>query len=277
MIKRTTLGFGTSLAVIATLAAGAASAQTADAPASTGGIMDEIIVTAQRRSQNLQDVGISVSAFSSEQLKTAGVVNSIDVARLTPGVAVSGSIGGQNSQFTIRGVTQNDFNDGIEAPVAVYVDETYIPNLQGQNFGAFDIERVEVLKGPQGTLFGRNATGGLVHFVVRKPTEEVDGFVEATYGRFNQTRLEGAIGGGLGGGLSARASFYYNAHDPIFKNVYPAGMAAGAPLGLGAPISPCCQDVWNDDTLSARLQIQYAPEGSALSVRLTGSYSRQRL
>ena len=206
MIKRTTFGFGTSLAVIATLAAGAASAQTADAPASTGGIMDEIIVTAQRRSQNLQDVGISVSAFSSEQLKTAGVVNSIDVARLTPGVAVSGSIGGQNSQFTIRGVTQNDFNDGIEAPVAVYVDETYIPNLQGQNFGAFDIERVEVLKGPQGTLFGRNATGGLVHFVVRKPTEEVDGFVEATYGRFNQTRLEGAIGGGLGGGLSARAS-----------------------------------------------------------------------
>ena len=255
-----------------------ANAQTAEpANENTGGIMDEIVVTAQRRQQNLQDVGISVAAFSGEQLKAAGVVNSIDVARLTPGVAVSGSIGGQNSQFTIRGVTQNDFNDGIEAPVAVYVDETYIPNLQGQNFGAFDIERVEILKGPQGTLFGRNATGGLVHFVVRKPTEQVEGFIEGTYGRFNQTRLEAAIGGPLGGGLSARASIYYNGHDPIMKNIYPAGVVAGAPLGLGAPISPCCEDVWNDDTLSARLQLQYAPEGSPLTVRLTGSYSRQNL
>jgi len=274
---RSTLTLSTSLAAVAIFAATTASAQEAKTDNNTGGIMDEIIVTAQRRSQNLQDVGISVSAFSTEQLRAAGVINSIDVARLTPGVAVSGSIGGQNSQFTIRGVTQNDFNDGIEAPVAVYVDETYIPNLQGQNFGAFDIERVEILKGPQGTLFGRNATGGLVHFVVRKPTEELDGFVQATYGRFNQTRIEGALGGGLGGGLSARASIYYNAFDPIFKNVYPAGVAAGNPLGLGAPISPCCQDIWNDDTLSARLQLQYAPEGSGLNVRLTGSYSRQRL
>jgi iron complex outermembrane receptor protein len=277
MIKTTSFRLGTSLAVLASLAAGAAQAQTAETPVNTGGIMDEIVVTAQRRSQNLQDVGISVTAFSDEQLKAAGVVNSIDVARLTPGVAVSGSIGGQNSQFTIRGVTQNDFNDGIEAPVAVYVDETYIPNLQGQNFGAFDIERVEVLKGPQGTLFGRNATGGLVHFVPRKPTEELDGFIDATYGRFNQTRLEAALGGGLGGGLSARASIYYNGHDPIFKNVYPAGMAPGSVLGLGAPITPCCEDIWTDDTLSARIQVMYAPEGSGLNIRLTGAYSRQRL
>jgi iron complex outermembrane receptor protein len=198
MIRSTVFAFGVSLAA---LSAAAAQAQSAEAPARSGGIMDEIVVTAQRRAQDVQDVGISISAFSTEQLRTAGVINSIDVARLTPGVAVSGSIGGQNSQFTIRGVTQNDFNDGIEAPVAVYVDETYIPNLQGQNFGLFDLERVEILKGPQGTLFGRNATGGLVHFVVRKPTEELDGYIEGTYGRFNQTRVEAAIGGGLGGGL----------------------------------------------------------------------------
>jgi iron complex outermembrane receptor protein len=239
MIRSTVFAFGVSLVA---LSAGAAQAQgatqSADAPARTGGIMDEIVVTAQRRNQNLQDVGISISAFSTEQLRTAGVINSIDVARLTPGVAVSGSIGGQNSQFTIRGVTQNDFNDGIEAPVAVYVDETYIPNLQGQNFGLFDLERVEILKGPQGTLFGRNATGGLVHFVVRKPTEELDGYIEGTYGRFNQTRVEGAIGGGLGGGLSARASFYYNAHDPIFTNVYPEGMGPDRCSVLAPPFRP---------------------------------------
>lgn len=287
---RTILMIGSSLVALATLSAPASAQDTPAVPAPnaepvaaakpqevTGGIMDEIVVTAQRREQNLQDVGISIAAFSGEQIKALGVTSSIDIARFTPGVGVSGSIGGQNSQFTIRGVTQNDFNDGIEAPIAVYVDEGYIPNLQGQNFGAFDIERVEILKGPQGTLFGRNATGGLVHFIPRKPTDRLEGFIEGTYGRFNQTKVEAAIGGPLGGGLAARASFYYNRHDPILKNVYPEGAAPGAPLGIGAPISPCCQNVWNDDTLSGRLQLQYAPDGSPLTVRLTGSYSRQNL
>ena len=102
-----------------------------------------------------------------------------------------------NSQFTIRGVTQNDFNDAIEAPVAVYVDDGYIPNLQGQTFGLFDLERVEVLKGPQGTLFGRNATGGLVHYVIKKPSDTLEGSIDGTYGRFNQMRIEAGIGGPL--------------------------------------------------------------------------------
>ena len=276
----TAFRLGSSLAAIAAVSpAMGQTATPAPAPAQvySGGIMDEITVTAQRRDQNLQDVGISVSAFSGEQLKASGVTNSIDIARMTPGVGISGSIGGQNSQFTIRGVTQNDFNDGIEAPVAVYVDETYIPNLQGQNFGSFDIDRVEILKGPQGTLFGRNATGGLVHFIPRKPTDTLEGFIDATYGRFNQRRLEAAVGGPLGAGFSARASVLYSAHDPILKNIYPAGSTPGLPLGIGAPITPCCEDIWNDDTLSARLQLQFAPAGSPLTVRLTGSYSRQNL
>lgn len=118
---------------------------------------DAIVVTAQRRSQSKQDVGIALAAYGGDELRSMNVSSSTDVARLTPGVHISGNVGGQMSQFTIRGVTQNDFNDAIEAPVAVYVDDSYIPNMQGQTFGLFDLERVEVLKGPQGTLFGRNA------------------------------------------------------------------------------------------------------------------------
>lgn len=158
---------GIALAVL--VAADMASAQqapNAGAPEADEGGITEITVTAQRRAQSRQDVGIAIAAFGGEELRAMNVQSSVDVARLTPGVHISGNVGGQMSQFTIRGVTQNDFNDAIEAPVAVYVDDSYIPNMQGQTFGLFDLERVEVLKGPQGTLFGRNATGGLVHYVV---------------------------------------------------------------------------------------------------------------
>src|SRR5882757_8106362 len=129
------------------------------------GVLDEITVTAQKREQSIQDVGISISAFSGAQLKEMGIVNSVDIAAMTPGVYISGNNGGQKTLFTIRGVTQNDFNDHTEAPVAVYVDDAYVAFGQGQIFGVFDLDRVEVLKGPQGTLFGRNATGGLVHYL----------------------------------------------------------------------------------------------------------------
>jgi len=220
-----------------------------------GAELGEVIVTAQHREQRLQDVGISIVAVEAKQLERAGVVNSMDIARLTPGVHVSGSFGGQSAQYTIRGVTQNDFSDVLEGPVAVYFDDGYIGSLSGQIFGTFDLERVEVLKGPQGTLFGRNATGGLVHFIPRKPTDDLSINARATYGRFNQTRLELGAGGPLGEGLSGRASVLFNHQDPIFKNVYPAGLTAAAPPST--PPSRCCEDTWNDNTLGGRLQLQY--------------------
>lgn len=120
----------------------------------------DIVVTANRPEQNLQDVGIAVAAFSGDTLKKMGVSNSADIAQLTPGVYASGSLGGQSQQFTVRGVTQSDFNDAIESPVAVYVDDVYVPTQQGQSLALFDVQRVEVLKGPQGTLFGRTLLAG---------------------------------------------------------------------------------------------------------------------
>jgi iron complex outermembrane receptor protein len=131
--------------------------------ANASSMLEEIVVTAQKREQNLQDVPIAITAFSGAQMNAMGVQESFDIATFTPGVHISGNLAGQNTQFSIRGVTQNDFNDIIEAPNAVYLDEGYIAVAQGQTFAVFDIDRVEILKGPQGTLFGRNATGGLVN------------------------------------------------------------------------------------------------------------------
>src|SRR5260370_13447605 len=152
--------------------------------------LDEIVVTAQSRSQSIQDIGIAVHAYSAAELEEKGISNSAELGLITPGVFVSGSAGGESSQFSIRGVTQSDFNGSIEAPVAVYTDETYIPSQQGQTLAAFDLDRVEILKGPQGTLFGRNATGGLVQFVVKKPTDEFSADLKFDYGRFILVKLE---------------------------------------------------------------------------------------
>ena len=230
----------------------------------------EIIVTAQHREQRLQDVGISISAVTGQQLARLGVTSSIDIGRITPGVHVSGNFGGQTAQYTIRGVVQNDFSDVLEGPVAVYFDDGYIGSLSGQIFGTFDLDRVEILKGPQGTLFGRNATGGLVHFIPRKPTDHLSINANATYGRFNQTRLELGVGGPLGNGFSGRASVLYNRQDPIFKNIYPAGTGPGTPPNT-AP-ARCCEDTWNDNTLGGRLQLQY--ETGNWKIRAQGSALR---
>jgi iron complex outermembrane receptor protein len=156
-----TLAIAWSLPALAQEAAPQA-AQSADDDQSV--LSGEIVVTAQKRQENVQNVGIAITAYSGDQLRALGIQRSSDVAGFSPGVSISGSLAGQNTQFTIRGVVQNDFNDIVEAPNAVYLDEGYIAIAQGQSFAVFDIDRVEVLKGPQGTLFGRNATGGLPFF-----------------------------------------------------------------------------------------------------------------
>ena len=246
----------------------------AQGSATSSDAIEEVVVTAQKREQNLQDVGISISAFTAENLRAMNVQQSSEIARLTPGVHIAGSNGGQTTNFTIRGVTQSDFAGGIEGPNAVYVDDTYVASLQGQLFGLFDLERVEVLKGPQGTLFGRNATGGLVHFVVAKPKNELGGFANVTYGSYNQARVETALNLPLNDRSAIRVSGYYNRHDPIFNNIFPGGLANIVPSGVVNPV--CCQDVWNDDTAAGRLQWQLTPNDK-LSMRLTGSIARQNL
>ncbi len=206
-------------------------------------VLEEITVTAQKREQNIQDVGISVAAFTGDQMRTLGVNNSFDITAWVPNVHVSGNIAGQNTQFSIRGVTQNDFNDVIESPVAVYLDEGYIPIAQANTFALFDIKRVEILKGPQSTLFGRNATGGVVQYISNKPSfDEVEAYADVEYGQYdspndaNRFRLEAAIGSPIGTFGAGRIAVLYTDNDPYLENLYqtnPAG-APGSPERFGA-------------------------------------------
>lgn len=186
-------------AIIGATAGGAAFAQ--------GVFDDEVIVTAQKREESAQDVGISITTLSGEQMESLGYTNAQEVTALAAGVATLQPNGESNYAVGIRGVANNDFTSNVESPVAIYVDETYISQMSGAGFLLFDIDRVEILRGPQGTLFGRNATGGLVHYLTVKPNaEEFNGYGSFSYGNFDRWKAQGAINMPLSDTLSARLS-----------------------------------------------------------------------
>lgn len=247
------------------------------------GLLEEVVVTAQKREQSAQDVGISITTFTGNQLNQLGVVNSSDLARFTPGVYISGPGGGDQQQFTIRGATQNDFGDHSESPNALYVDEVYQASQQSQLFANYDMQRVEILKGPQGTLFGRNATGGLLHFITNKPSQEFEAFADMTYGRFNQMRAEGAVGGGLSDTVSARISGIYSGHDNIYENnINDVGLPPvpgvlqlfGRNPTYDTDLSET-DDPWAEETWSVRGQLLFEPNDD-VNFLVKGQYAKQK-
>ena len=181
-------------------------------------VIEEVVVTAQKREQNVQDVGIAISAVTGEQMRQLGYTNAQQVTALAPGVHTVQPNGEANYAIAMRGVAANDFTTNVESPVAIYLDEVYISQMSGSGFMLFDMERVELLRGPQGTLYGRNATGGLAHFVTVKPAQEVDGYGQLTVGSYDQVKFEGALGGGLGEGISARVSVATHDNNGYVRN-----------------------------------------------------------
>jgi len=168
-------------------------ARAAEAPTTVG----ELVVTAQKRAERLQDVPIAITALTSDQLKDQHVSNILDLNGLSPALQIKTDDNGANPKIFIRGVGLNDFNPNTAAPVAIYVDGVYLGSPLGQMAQFFDLERIEVLRGPQGTLYGRNTTGGAINVVSRRPTQSLTADLSAEYGRFNAVALEGGVGGPL--------------------------------------------------------------------------------
>jgi iron complex outermembrane receptor protein len=199
-------------------AAAVLSLATSQAMAQQGVLMEEIIVTAQKREQSAQKVGIAITTFSGKQLQALGYTNAQEVTALAPGVSMMQPNGEANYSIGIRGVANNDFTTNVESPVAIYVDEVYISQMSGAGFLLFDMDRVEVLRGPQGTLFGRNATGGLVHYVTVKPSQEFNGYGSVTYGSFNRLKFQGAVNVPVANKVSARISVATHQGDGYVLN-----------------------------------------------------------
>src|ERR1700687_1896995 len=216
MSSKLTCAARCTLVVVLTAAAFSVHAQIAS---STSGSLEKIVVTAQKREQNSQDIGISLSAISGADLNSLRAVTATDITKSMPAVVLTQPNGPSSFSLAIRGVTQNDFADHQESPAAIYVDDVYVSQMAGLAFSLFDIDRVEVLRGPQGTLFGRNATGGLANFITNRPTDEPGGYINTTFGEHNLTRVEGAVNGPIWDGVDGRISFESNHYDPLFNNV----------------------------------------------------------
>ena len=261
LIKTATLSMlgSASLLVLSSTAVSAQSAPATAGASAPDGKLDEIVVTAQRRSEPAQRVGIAISTITSKQLADYNLSSAVGISGHVAAVDIAQPNGTGAYTFSVRGVTQNDFADHQEPPTAVYVDGVYLSQMAGLAFQLLDIDRVEVLRGPQGTLFGRNATGGLAQFVSVRPSKKTSGFVEATVGTRGLVRGEAALGGPLtsGGGISGRISAEYQHRDYLFH-----GVNGGRPSE-------------NDNQLALRGQL-LADLGPSASLLLISNYGRQR-
>ncbi|HKT72669.1 MAG TPA: TonB-dependent receptor [Steroidobacteraceae bacterium] len=200
----------------------AADSQNAGNAAGRGGAngeLQEIIVTAQKRREDIQTVPIAITAVSGEKLENLGIANTQDLARVVPGLTISSSLGG--TQAHLRGIGSTATGVGAENSVATYIDGVYVLSLSGALVELNDIEQVEVLKGPQGTLFGRNATGGVISIRTRDPSHELGGNVNLSYGNYNTASTQFYLTGGITDTLAADvAGFVSYQGDGWGKNLF---------------------------------------------------------
>lgn len=238
VIKR--LLIGTAIGALgAGFAGGALAEAVADSPKDTA--VEQVIVTAQRREQSAQDVGVALSVISGDQLAARGVATVNQLQYATPSLEITPQFGSGQPSFRLRGVGFDDYASNNSSTVGVSVDEVAYP-IQAQTQGLlFDIARVEVLRGPQGTLYGRNTTGGAINFITNRPTPSLSAGVTAEYDSHDEFKAEGYVSGPLTDTLSGRLAIVTDQGGAWQKN-----RSTGQKLG-------------DKDTTSARAQLAWKP------------------
>ena len=223
-------------------------------------VLEEIVVTAQKREQNLQDVSVAVTAFSGDAVEKLGFQEGLDIIQHVPNMNYFAIFGKDvNPSMQLRGLGLVNFSDSWEAPVSTYTDGVYIGNPSASGVQLFDLERIEVLRGPQGTIYGRNTTGGLVHYITRKPTEELDVRFSAQFGSDDEQIFEAALGGPLSGSVRGRISVKSNTADGWQTNVVTG------------------TDMSTTDTFGWRAQLEFdLNEGATLLLNAHGSVVDQQ-
>lgn len=189
-----TKGMGTSVLML--LASTSALAQTAapDDSSDTSGGIQEITVTAQRREQKLQDVPIAVSAFTDQEMQNRQITRTIDLLAYVPNLQGHNNTGvGTANTYSLRGLNNTESIATFDPPVGTYVDDVYISRQNANNLSFFDVDRIEVLRGPQGTLFGRNTVGGAINIIMKKPGEDFGGFAELGYGKYDRVQGRASV------------------------------------------------------------------------------------
>ncbi|TMJ20453.1 MAG: TonB-dependent receptor [Alphaproteobacteria bacterium] len=221
----------------------------------------DIVITAQGRRQVLQDVPIAVTAVGGDQMQNSGANDIRQLNQLAPSLLVSSTGTEANGSARIRGIGTVGDNPGLESSVAVFIDGVY-RSRSGIGLNELgEVERVEVLRGPQGTLFGRNASAGLIHIITRRPEfDAFSGFAELTYGNFDQIRAAGGINIPMGETFAGRIDAVYAQRDGFYHVVNPTG-------GTESRVN-------DRDRFFVRAQALWEPSDS-LSIRLIGDYSKR--
>ncbi|NIB40374.1 TonB-dependent receptor [Pseudomaricurvus alkylphenolicus] len=216
--------------------------------------LEEIVVTAQRRAENLQDIPVAVSAMSSAMIERKDVHNIDGIASNVPGLSFAPFSPGQNV-ISLRGASSNDDGAGTDNSVAVFVDDIYLGRVSNINPEMFDLERIEVLRGPQGTLYGKNTIGGAINVVSKKPNlQEVEGKLHAGVGNYSASTLAGYVTGPLSDNWAAKAAVSYRKRDGWADNVITG------------------QELKDDDRVAVRGQLLYSDDG--FEALLSADYNR---
>lgn len=215
---------------------------------------DDIIVTAQRRAQSVLTVPIAITALDGQALENKGVTNSANLASAVPNLQVSSPYGNTQPNFSLRGISvANEYNSNQASPIGVYVDDVYLANRTAHGMGLFDLDRVEVLRGPQGTLFGRNTTGGAINFITRAPTlSGNEGYAEGGYGNYDTWTAQAAIEATMvKDQLGLRVAGNFVKGDGQIRNVSPGALDANS-----------------QDTLQGRATLRFRPGDGPLDVKI---------
>ncbi|MCW1381592.1 TonB-dependent receptor [Novosphingobium sp. KCTC 2891] len=221
-----------------------------------------IVVTAQRREQSLLDVPLAVSAVSGDSLGSKGITNSANLQSAVPNLQISSPYGSTQPNFSLRGISvANEYNSNQASPVGVYLDDVYLANRTAHGMGLFDLDRVEVLRGPQGTLFGRNTTGGAINFITRAPDlSGTEGYAEVGYGRFNTVTAQAALETTL-------------VDDAVGLRV--AGNLVNGD-GQMRNVAPGARDPYAQDSVQGRAMLRIRPAGGPLDIKLKAYGGRDR-
>ena len=213
-MSRRSLLATTSLAVII-LSAQPAFAQEEDDGVAPQGGLGEIVVTAQRREESVQDVPIAISAFDEQELTRRGVTNALEVAQYVPNLVALNNTGlGSANAYFLRGVGNTETIPTFDPPIGTYVDDIYLSRQNANNLSLFDVQRIEVLRGPQGTLFGRNTTGGAVSIFLKKPDfNQIGGYAELGYGSYDMKMGRASIDLPLADTFAVKVSGYWQDDD----------------------------------------------------------------
>ena len=223
---------GAALAI--SLGGGAHVAMAADTTAETKTVgVEELVVTAEKRPENIQDVPMSVSAFSGDMIAKSNIVNVADLTRFTPSVGIQSSTNNRNSSITMRNVGTSGTNPGTDQDVGVFIDGVYV-QVAGPVYSELtDISTVEILRGPQGTLYGRNTPVGAINVTTKAPKQEFEASNVLQVGNFGRGKITGVIGGGLSDNLAGRLTYWQDKSSGDIRNIY-NGEHVDADLKAGA-------------------------------------------